>query len=118
MAVLLQNHHRVAKLASRQRPDRPIQRHQSSLFLDCHAQKIGIAHLLMSEEPFRKRTHRIEESDLHRPKAVAGKLVEAVEHRQGLVDMESWMGELGVGYDLTKPASVSGQVAQCLAPDC
>jgi len=51
----------------------------------------------MSEEPFGKRKHRIEESDLHRPKAVAGRLVEAVEHRQGLVNMESWMGEPGDG---------------------
>src|SRR5271165_7019859 len=98
-ALLLQNHHRVAKLASRQRLDRPIQRHQPSLFLDRHAQKIGIAHLLMSEDPFGKRKHRIEDSDLHWPKAVAGKLVEAVEHGQSLVDMESWMGEPGVGYD-------------------
>src|SRR5271167_2940357 len=100
--MLFQKHHGVAEFASCQRLDRPIQRHQFSALLDRQAQQIGIAYLLMSEDPFGKRTHSFVETNLHWPKAVAGKLRDAVQHLQRLVDVERWLGEPRVGHDSQK----------------
>ena len=53
----------------------------------------------MSKEPFGKGTHSLEEPNIHRPEAVAGKLRDAVEHLQRFIDVERWLGEPGVGYN-------------------